>query len=75
MSAAPPSGPLFGYGFAMRTRSMLFGPANRVDFVPKFVASGADIGVLDLEDAVAESGKTAARDAISQARPLSLIHI
>lgn len=48
---------------------MLFGPANRVDFVPKFVASGADIGVLDLEDAVAESGKTAARDAISQARP------
>ncbi len=48
---------------------MLFGPANRVDFVPKFAAAGADIGVLDLEDAVAESGKQAARDAIADARP------
>lgn len=48
---------------------MLFGPASRVDFVPKFVACGADIGVLDLEDAVAESGKQAARDAIADARP------
>lgn len=48
---------------------MLFGPANRVDFVPKFVSAGADIGVLDLEDAVAESGKQAARDAIADARP------
>lgn len=48
---------------------MLFGPANRVDFVPKFVAAGADIGVLDLEDAVAESGKQAARDALVDNAP------
>ena len=48
---------------------MLFGPANRVDFVAKFVASGADVGVLDLEDAVAESGKENARAAIADAQP------
>ncbi len=48
---------------------MLFGPANRVDFVAKFVTANADIGVLDLEDAVAESGKQVARDAIADARP------
>ena len=53
---------------------MLFGPANRVDFVAKFAAAGADIGVLDLEDAVAESGKSAARDAIADARPGSEDH-
>ena len=35
----------------------------------KFVACGADIGVLDLEDAVAESGKQTARDVIADARP------
>ncbi len=48
---------------------MLFGPATRVDFVPKFLASGTDIGVLDLEDAVAEDEKEIARRAISEARP------
>ena len=48
---------------------MLFGPATRVDFVAKFVASGADIGVLDLEDAVAHADKDAARSAITDARP------
>ena len=53
----------------MRTRSMLFGPANRLDFVPKFVASGTDIGVLDLEDAVAEADKDAARNDITNGRP------
>jgi citrate lyase subunit beta/citryl-CoA lyase len=53
----------------MRVRSVLFGPANRVDFVQKFSAAGADVGVLDLEDATPESGKSAARDAISDAVP------
>ena len=48
---------------------MLFGPAQRTDFVAKFVASGVDIGVLDLEDATPESGKEAARQAISEAVP------
>ncbi len=48
---------------------MLFGPAQRTDFVPKFVAAGADIGVLDLEDATPESGKAAGREALVDARP------
>lgn len=60
---------LVRYGLTMAVRSMLFGPANRIDFVPKFVAAGADIGVLDLEDAVAEDGKQAARDALADGRP------
>jgi len=53
----------------MRVRSLLFGPAARLDFVEKFVASGADIGVLDLEDATPEAEKTAARDALVDADP------
>lgn len=53
----------------MRARSMLFGPAQRVDFVQKFVASGTDIGVLDLEDATPESMKDEARSALVDARP------
>ncbi|MFT7473607.1 MAG: citrate lyase subunit beta/citryl-CoA lyase [Verrucomicrobiales bacterium] len=48
---------------------MLFGPAQRTDFVTKFAASGADIGVLDLEDATPEAAKGAAREAIVEARP------
>lgn len=48
---------------------MLFGPAQRTDFVAKFVASGVDMGVLDLEDATPESGKEAARQAIIEAVP------
>lgn len=48
---------------------MLFGPAKRTDFVAKFVAAQADIGVLDLEDATPESGKAEARSAIADARP------
>lgn len=53
----------------MRARSLLFGPALRVDFVPKFVASGADIGCLDLEDATPVSAKADARNALADARP------
>lgn len=48
---------------------MLFGPAQRIDFVPKFVASGADIGVLDLEDATPEAMKAVARDALADSQP------
>lgn len=57
------------YGLAMRVRSVLFGPAERVDFVAKFVAAGADIGVLDLEDATPPDAKERARSAIVDARP------
>jgi len=48
---------------------MLFGPAQRTDFVAKFVAAGADIGVLDLEDATPEAAKPDAREAIAEAQP------
>ena len=48
---------------------MLFGPAERTDFVAKFVDAGADIGVLDLEDATPESRKSEARKAITDAMP------
>ena len=54
---------------AMRTRSMLFGPAERTDFVAKFVRAGADIGVLDLEDATPEARKSAARDVLVDDAP------
>jgi citrate lyase subunit beta/citryl-CoA lyase len=57
------------YRWLMRSRSMLFGPAQRTDYVAKFVAIGADIGVLDLEDATPEAAKGAARDAIVDAKP------
>lgn len=53
----------------MRARSLLFGPAQRVDFVPKFVASGADIGCLDLEDATPVSAKAEARAALADSCP------
>ena len=48
---------------------MLFGPAERTDFVDKFVRAGADIGVLDLEDATPESRKADARQVLADAMP------
>jgi citrate lyase subunit beta/citryl-CoA lyase len=48
---------------------MLFGPAQRIDFVEKFAKAGADIGVLDLEDATPEAMKATARDVLADARP------
>ena len=48
---------------------MLFGPAQRVDFVAKFAAAGADIGVLDLEDATPEAMKAESRTTLADAKP------
>ncbi|HZP28139.1 MAG TPA: aldolase/citrate lyase family protein, partial [Acidimicrobiia bacterium] len=45
----------------MRLRSLLFAPASRPDVVAKLPRSGPDGVVLDLEDAVAPSGKAGAR--------------
>jgi citrate lyase subunit beta/citryl-CoA lyase len=45
-------------------RSMLFVPGNRPDRFAKAAASGADLVVLDLEDAVPEDRKAQARDAV-----------
>jgi len=51
----------------MLPRSYLFVPANRPDRFAKAVASGAEAVIVDLEDSVAESGKSAARRSIAQA--------
>ncbi len=45
-----------------RIVSLLFCPATRPDRAIKLPATGADVGVIDLEDAVAPSGKKSARD-------------
>ncbi len=42
-------------------RSALFVPATRPERIPKALASGADVVIVDLEDAVAESLKVEAR--------------
>jgi len=47
-----------------RTRSYLFVPGNRPERFAKAAAAGADVVILDLEDAVAPAGKAAARDAV-----------
>ncbi|MEU0073927.1 CoA ester lyase [Streptomyces sp. NPDC006332] len=50
-----------------RLRSLLFVPGTRTDWLPKAAAAGADAVVLDLEDAVAHSGRTSARDQVAEA--------
>jgi citrate lyase subunit beta / citryl-CoA lyase len=44
------------------TRTFLFVPANRLDRFDKAAAAGADVVILDLEDAVAPAEKQQARD-------------
>ena len=60
----------------MSDRSYLFVPGNRPQRFDKAIASGADVVILDLEDAVAASDKDPARDAIrgwlDAARPVYL---
>ena len=46
-------------------RTYLFVPANRPERYAKALASGADAVVIDLEDAVADAAKAAARDALA----------
>ncbi len=50
-------------------RSLLFGAATRAGFVDKVLAVGADVGILDLEAAVPESAKDAARAVLVEQRP------
>ena len=45
----------------IRTRSWLFTPATRPDRFAKAAAAGADVAILDLEDAVAPADKSRAR--------------
>ena len=49
----------------MAPRTYLFVPGNRPERFAKALASGADAVILDLEDAVADEAKSAARDAIA----------
>ncbi|OPF80658.1 CoA ester lyase [Streptomyces antioxidans] len=48
-------------------RSLLFVPGSRTGWLPKAEAAGADAAILDLEDAVPEEGKAAAREAVAGA--------
>lgn len=50
-------------------RSLLFVPGDRPERFAKALASGADLVILDLEDAVAPDRKAGARDAIRQVWP------
>src|SRR5277367_4061669 len=45
----------------IRARSWLFTPATRPDRFAKAAAAGADVAILDLEDAVAANDKVQAR--------------
>ena len=47
-------------------RSLLFVPADRPERHAKALASGADLVIIDLEDAVAPDAKPAARQALAQ---------
>lgn len=44
--------------------TLLYAPADRPDLVTKAFASAADVVLIDLEDAVAATGKAAARNAV-----------
>ena len=48
----------------MTDRSFLFVPGNRPERFDKACAAGADVTLVDLEDAVAPAEKAAARDAL-----------
>ena len=50
----------------------LFVPGHRADIAPKAAASGADMVIIDLEDAVAEPDKEAARAQLANSAPLSV---
>lgn len=49
-----------------RIRSALFVPANRPERIPKALASGADVVIVDFEDAVAIDAKESARQALGE---------
>nr|WP_297456657.1 CoA ester lyase [uncultured Halomonas sp.] len=59
-------------------RSALFVPATRVERIAKALASGADVVIVDLEDAVAEADKRSARDSLDaylRDSPEAAIHV
>ncbi|GGH50950.1 HpcH/HpaI aldolase/citrate lyase family protein [Frigidibacter albus] len=50
-------------------RSLLYVPGNTPRFLEKAASRGADAIIIDLEDAVPEAAKTAARDDLAQSVP------
>ncbi|MEW2395346.1 CoA ester lyase [Streptomyces sp. NPDC046862] len=52
-------------------RSLLFVPGNRTEWLPKAEAAGADAVILDLEDAVPDDAKPAARAGVAEAVSVS----
>ncbi|WP_433518816.1 HpcH/HpaI aldolase/citrate lyase family protein [Nonomuraea sp. CA-143628] len=48
-------------------RSLLFVPGTRTEWLAKAAAAGADAAILDLEDAVPQAGKGAARARVAEA--------
>lgn len=50
----------------MTARTLLFVPGNRPERFAKAAATAADLVIVDLEDAVPEENKVAARDAVAQ---------
>ncbi|WP_339490794.1 HpcH/HpaI aldolase/citrate lyase family protein [Pseudomonas sp. EL_65y_Pfl2_R95] len=59
-------------------RSALFVPASRPERIPKALAVGSDVVIVDLEDAVEENLKEQARsdlDAFLQANPDARLHV
>ena len=58
---SPPRAP----GAAALARSLLFVPGNRPDRFAKAAATAADLVIVDLEDAVPQEDKAAARDAVA----------
>ena len=55
----------------MIIRSLLYVPGSNMRFIEKAHARGADAIIVDLEDAVAPSKKTEARDALAETVPLA----
>jgi len=53
-------------GPAALARTLLFVPGNRPERFAKAAATAADLVIVDLEDAVPEENKAAARDAVAQ---------
>ncbi|MBA4422707.1 MAG: hypothetical protein C0390_06330, partial [Syntrophus sp. (in: bacteria)] len=51
-------------------RSKLFVPVNREKFVAKAWTRGADVIILDLEDAIAPSDKASARKLVKDVIPI-----
>ena len=51
-------------------RSWLFAPGNHARKVEKVFATGADVAILDLEDAVAVAEKAATREVVAKALAL-----